>query len=122
MKLKQLKRNGEIITQVETEETLITDVQSALDLMATVRYETGADRMILPKVALDERFFVLSSGLAGDILQKFVNYQLKIAIVGDYSGYTSKPLRDFIYESNNGSHVFFVATVEEALEKLSCVE
>ena len=122
MNLKQLERNGEIITQVETEETLITDVQSALDLMATVRYETGADRMILPKIALDERFFVLSSGLAGDVLQKFVNYQLKIAIVGDYSGYTSKPLRDFIYESNNGSHVFFVATVEEALEKLSCVE
>ena len=122
MNLKQLERNGEIITQVETEETLITDVQSALDLMATVRYETGADRMILPKIALDERFFVLSSGLAGDVLQKFVNYQLKIAIVGDYSGYTSKPLRDFIYESNNGSHVFFVATEEEALEKLSRVE
>ena len=122
MNLKQLERNGEIITQVETEETLITDVQSALDLMATVRYETGADRMILPKVALDERFFVLSSGLAGDILQKFVNYQLKVAIVGDHSGYNSKPLRDFIYESNNGSHVFFVATVEEALEKLSRVE
>ena len=122
MKLKQLEQNGKIITQVETEETLITDVQSALDLMATVRYETGADRMMLPKVALDERFFVLSSGLAGDILQKFVNYQLKVAIVGDYSGYTSKPLRDFIYESNNGSHVFFVATVEEALEKLSRIE
>ena len=122
MNLKQLERNGKIITQVETEETLITDVQSALDLMATVRYETGADRMILPKIALDERFFVLSSGLAGDVLQKFVNYQLKVAIVGDYSGYTSKPLRDFIYESNNGSHVFFVATEEEALEKLSCVE
>lgn len=122
MKLKQLERNGEIITQVETEETLITDVQSALDLMATVRYETGTDRMILPKIALDERFFVLSSGLAGDVLQKFVNYQLKVAIVGDYSGYTSKPLRDFIYESNNGSHVFFVATEEEALEKLSRVE
>ena len=119
MKLKQLEQNGKIITQVETEETLITDVQSALDLMATVRYETGADRLILPKAALDERFFVLSSGLAGDILQKFVNYQLKIAIVGDYSGYTSKPLRDFIYESNNGSHVFFVATVEDALEKLA---
>ena len=44
---------------------------------------------------------------------------MKLAIVGDFSGYTSKPLRDFIYESNNGSHVFFVATVEEALEKLS---
>ena len=121
MNIKQLEQNGVSIAQVESEETLITDVQSALDLMATVRYETGVDHMILPKAALDERFFVLSSGLAGDILQKFVNYQLKVAIFGDYAGYTSKPLRDFIYESNNGSHVFFVATVEEALEKLSRV-
>ncbi len=122
MNIKQLQQNGVAIAQIETEETLIADVQSALDLMATVRYETGADRMILPKVALNERFFVLSSGLVGDILQKFVNYQLKVAIVGDYSGYTSKPLRDFIYESNNGTHVFFVATVEEALENLSRVK
>jgi len=119
MNIKRLEQNGVIIAQVESEETLITDVQTALDLMATVRYETEADRMILPKAVLDEQFFVLSSRLAGDILQKFVNYQLKVAIVGDYSGYTSKPLRDFIYESNSGSHVFFVATVEEALEKLS---
>ena len=119
MNIIQTERNGAIIAQIETEETLITDVQSALDLMATVRYETGADRMILPKAALDQRFFVLSSGLAGDILQKFVNYQLKVAIVGDFSGYTSKPLRDFIYESNNGSHVFFVGSEAEALEKLS---
>ena len=52
-------------------------------------------------------------------MQKFVNYQLKIAILGDYSGYTSKPLRDFIYESNNGGHVFFVGTEAEAIEKLT---
>ena len=122
MNIKTIIKNDVNIAMIESDEVLITDVQSALDLMATVRYETDTDHMILPKAALDERFFVLSSGLAGDVLQKFVNYQLKIAIVGDYSGYTSKPLRDFIYESNNGSHVFFVATEEEALEKLSCVE
>ena len=121
MNIKKLEQNGVLIAQVESDETLITDVQSALDLMASVRYETGADRMILPKAALDERFFVLSSGLAGDILQKFVNYQLVVAIVGDFSGYRSKPLRDFIYESNNGKHIFFVATVEDALERLSRV-
>ena len=112
--------NGVEIAIVESEETLIVDVQAALDLMATVRYETQADCMALSKSALDERFFVLSSGLAGDILQKFVNYQFKVAIVGDFSGYTSKPLKDFIYESNNGNHVFFVATQAEAIEKLSC--
>ena len=121
MNITAMQASGVTIALVEAEETLVMNVLSALDLMATVRYETGADRMILPKSALDERFFVLSSGLAGDILQKFVNYQLVVAIVGDYSGFTSKPLRDFIYESNNGTHVFFVATVEEALEKLSRV-
>ena len=119
MNIITLERNGMMIAQIECDEVLIADVQSALDLMATVRYETGTDRMILPKAALDERFFVLSSGLAGDVLQKFVNYQLKLAIVGDFSVYTSKPLKDFIYESNNANHVFFVASTEEAVAKLS---
>ena len=119
MNITTIERNGVQIAKLESDEVLITDVQSALDCMATVRYETDVDRAVLPKAVLDERFFILSSGLAGDILQKFVNYQFKVAIVGDYSGYTSKPLRDFIYESNNSSHVFFVGTVEEAIEKLS---
>jgi hypothetical protein len=119
MNIQTKTQNGSIIAIVESDEVLMIDVQSALDLMATVRYESNCDCVILPKAALDERFFVLSSGLAGDILQKFVNYQMKVAIVGDFSGYTSKPLRDFIYESNNGSHVFFVGSKPEAIEKLS---
>ncbi len=119
MNIRTVLTNGKAVAVVESGETLITDVQSALDLMATVRYEADADRIILPKAALDERFFVLSSGLAGEILQKFVNYQVKLAIVGDYSHYTSKPLRDFIYESNSGNHVFFVSEEAEALEKIS---
>ena len=122
MNIRQQTVNGVVIAIVESETTLISDVQSALDLMATVRYETQADCMALNKTALDERFFVLSSGLAGDILQKFVNYQFRVAIIGDFSGYTSKPLKDFIYESNNGSHVFFVATQAEAIEMLSRVK
>lgn len=121
MTIKTIIKNNRTIAIVESDEVLISNVQSALDLMATVRYETDTDHLILPKETLDERFFVLSSGLAGDILQKFVNYQLKVAILGDYSGYTSKPLRDFIYESNNGKHVFFVGSEAEAIEKLSHV-
>ena len=117
-----MQANDVIVALVESDEIIVTNVQSALDLMATVRYETGADCLALPKAALDERFFVLSSGLAGDVLQKFVNYQMKLAIIGDFSGYTSKPLRDFIYESNQGTHVFFVSTEAEALEKLSGIK
>jgi len=119
MNIRTIRQDGETIAIVESEETLICDVQSALDLMATVRYETDADRVILPKSALDERFFALGSGLAGDVLQKFVNYRMRLAIVGDFSGYASKPLRDFIYESNKGGHVFFAATEAEAAQKLS---
>ena len=52
-------------------------------------------------------------------MQKFVNYGVRCAIYGDYSRYTSKPLRDFIYESNKGKDVFFVATKEEAVDMLA---
>ena len=44
---------------------------------------------------------------------------MKAAMFGDYSRYTSKPLRDFIYESNNGKDFFFTASKEEAVERLA---
>ncbi len=106
------------VATIQSEEPVITGTQSALDLMATVKYETGCDCIAVPKSAVAEDFFVLSTGIAGEILQKFVNYHVKLAIFGDFSRYTSKPLRDFIYESNNGSHVFFVGTEDEAIAKL----
>ena len=94
---------------------LITDSGSAMDVLATVRYETGCSAMILRQEQLDESFFRLSSGLAGEVLQKFVHYQMRLGIVGDFSGYTSKPLHDFIRESNQGRQVCFLPTEEEAL-------
>ena len=96
----------------------ISGVQSALELLMSVRYETGCDRVALPKQALPPEFFQLRTGLAGEILQKFVNYQMKLAIWGMDSSCASAPLRDFIRESNRGRHVFFVTTRAEALERL----
>ena len=119
LNLQTINQNDHIIAVIQAKELLITDAQSALDLMATVRYETGCDRIALHKENIADAFYVLSTGLAGEILQKFVNYGVKLAIVGDFSGYTSKPLRDFMYESNRGSSIFFVETVEVAVQKLS---
>lgn len=101
---------------------VIKDTQSALDLIATVQYETDCDKLIVYKSCVAEDFFILSTGLAGEILQKFVNYRKKLAIVGDYSKYTSKPLRDFIYESNKGNSIYFVPGIEEAILKLDRAE
>jgi len=110
---------GAPVAVISGSEVVIEDVQSALDLMATVRYETNCDRVAIPKALLDEPFFDLKTRLAGEILQKYVNYQMKLAIFGDFSGYESKSLRDFIYECNKGSDIFFLDTAEQAVERLS---
>lgn len=119
MKIETITENGVLIALAEGPEKLITGPQAALDLAMTVKYETGSQRIVLPKKLVVEEFFILSSGMAGEILQKYINYQLKLAIWGDFSRYTSKPLHDFIYESNQGKDFFFVATQEEAVSRLA---
>lgn len=83
------------------------------------KLEEGTKNIVIAKEQIAEEFFVLSTGLAGEILQKLVNYGGRIAVYGDFSGYTSKPLRDFIYESNKGKDIFFVRTAEEAVDRLT---
>ena len=104
---------------VNSDEIIIKDTQSAIDFIMSVKYETNCSKIAINKEAIIEEFFILSKGIAGEILQKFINYQIKFAIIGDYSKYTSKPLKDFIYESNNGKDIFFVATENEAVKMLS---
>lgn len=118
MKIEKIMTDEANIAVVSSEEKIIVNTESALDLIMTVKYETGADRIAIDKNAVSEDFFILSTGIAGEILQKFINYHIKTAIFGDYSKYTSKPLKDFIYESNHGKDFFFVATREEAIDRL----
>lgn len=119
MNIKKVEADGVHIAILNGNEIVVEDVQSALDLMATVNYETGCDRIVLSKSLLSEPFFDLKTRLAGEILQKFINYRVKLAIVGDFSVYTSQSLKDFIYESNNGNDIFFLPTEEQAVDRLS---
>lgn len=119
MNIEHLRENGIDIAVISGDELVIVDTQSALDLEMTVKYETGAERIVIDKDVICGDFFVLSTGMAGEILQKFTNYHVKVAVYGDYSHYTSKPLKDLIYESNHGKDFFFVSTKEEAVQKLS---
>ena len=104
-------RNGE-------DGPVLFDAQSALDIIAAAWHEGNCKKLIIDKTDVAETFFDLKTGLAGEILQKFVNYGFRIAIVGDYSAYTSKNLRDFIYESNKGKIINFTGTLEEAISNL----
>ena len=107
------------IAIVKSNELIIKDMDSAIDFIMNIKYETNCSKIALNKDAVIEEFFILSKGLAGEILQKFINYQTKFAIYGDYSKYTSKPLKDFIYESNKGKDIFFVENEDEAIKMLS---
>ena len=118
MKVTKIEKNNKACAIVNSSEKIITNVQSALDLLMTVNYETGTKNIAISKELITDDFFVLSTCLAGEILQKFINYGVRIAIYGDYSQYTSKALKDFIYESNKGKDVFFVSTENEPFERL----
>ncbi len=106
------------IAVINSQTPFITDTQSALDLIASVGYEHNIMKIAINKAAVSEDFFRLSTGLAGEVAQKFVTYGCNLAIVGDFSGYTSKPLCDYIYECNKGKHLNFVADEDEAIQKL----
>lgn len=119
MKIEVIRKNNIEVAVVSSEDMLITDVQSALDLIMTVKYETGCTNIAINKEAVIKDFFVLSTCLAGEILQKFINYGVRFAVYGDFSEYTSKPLRDFMYESNKGKDFYFQPDVSLAVDKLS---
>ena len=119
MQLSKIEKNGIVCAVVNSNELVITDAQTALDVLMSAKYDIGTKNIVIDKKLIVEDFFILSKGLAGEILQKYENYGGRIAIYGDYSNYTSKPLKDFIYESNKGKDVFFVATQDEAVDMLT---
>jgi hypothetical protein len=95
-------------------------LQDASDLIAAARSDS-ASMVVLPMDRLDPAFFQLRTGFAGEFLQKFVNYRVRLAILGDFSQYTSHStaLRDLIRESNRGNSVWFLADIAELEYRLT---
>ncbi len=89
MEKRIIRNNGIAVAVIQSDEQIIIDTQSALDLIATIDYNDDCHRVAINKDAFIDDFFRLSSGIAGEILQKFVTYSKKIAIIGDFSKYTS---------------------------------
>ncbi len=92
----------------------ITDTNSAIDLIASIDYETKCNKIIIYKENICNEFFDLKTQIAGEILQKFVNYNYKLCIIGNFENIDSKALKDFIYECNNGNCIYFAKDLTEA--------
>ena len=115
----KIVRIGNITVSLLDKETRITNAHEILDIMATTRYNEDCDKvgMIIHEESLGEKFFDLKTRFAGELLQKFSNYNMSLVIVGDFSKYTSKSLQDFIRECNRGKQIFFMPSVEDGITK-----
>lgn len=99
-----------IVLECAEEGKQLSSEQDAVDLIGTA-LETGAEVVVIPVSRLEPAFFELKTRLAGNFIQKFVNYRRRLAILGDVSAYIaeSKSFKDFVYETNRGNQFWFVA-------------
>ena len=118
MKIETHIINDTKIAEVISEVIIINKMEDGLDLLGNLYYQ-GFDKIVIHEKDITPDFFDLKNGMAGEILQKFSTYRIRLAIVGDFSKYTSKSLNDFIYESNKGRHINFVSSNSEAIKILS---
>lgn len=114
MEIKTHIINNIRIAEVIASDIIIHSAEDGLDLLGNLYYQDFA-KIILYEKNITVDFFDLKNGLAGEILQKFSNYRVQLAIIGDFTAYSSKSIKDFMYESNNTKHINFVQTLAEAL-------
>ncbi|MFF1401828.1 DUF4180 domain-containing protein [Streptomyces sp. NPDC058294] len=93
---------------------LLDGESAALDLIGDA-YGHDVQLVALPVERIADDFFRLRSGVAGAVVQKFVSYRLRLAVLGDISGHVanSTALRDFVYECNQGRQLWFLADAAE---------
>lgn len=115
------KNDGLTFLEIRSEEQFINNVQDVLDLFGEL-YGQYYDGIILYERNITHDFFDLQTKLAGEILQKFSNYRIRLVIVGDWSKYTSRSLEAFITESNRGKTVNFSSSPTEAVKLLSRIK
>jgi hypothetical protein len=97
-------------------------LQMEADALALISkaLEQKADWLVLPVSDIAPDFFRLKTGFAGEACQKFVTYGVRVAVLGDISAYLAKsrPLADFVRESNRGRQIWFVEDMAALKAKL----
>lgn len=118
MNIQLIEINHICLAEIISESVVLKTTQDAVEIIANCNYQ-GADAIILKLENVTEAFFDLKTRVAGDMLQKFSTYQSRLAIVGDFSGFTSISFNDFMRESNRLGRINFVSSREEAIECLT---
>ncbi|MEJ7642974.1 MAG: DUF4180 domain-containing protein [Chryseolinea sp.] len=107
--------NGKEIVALQEDGVIVTNAREFHDLI----FNLPSDRIVLYKENIDESFFDLRTGFAGEILQETLSHSKKLGIIGDYSRYASRSLNAFISEGGDETQIVFADSLDEALRKLS---
>ncbi|WP_447637798.1 DUF4180 domain-containing protein [Flavobacterium microcysteis] len=118
MKIETHTLNDTNIAEITSDNEIIKTTDDGLDLLGNLYYQ-GFDKIIVYEKNITSDFFDLKTGIAGEILQKFSTYRVRLAIVGNFSKYQSKSLKDFIFESNKVGQIYFLPSLSDALERFS---
>ncbi|MEV5432436.1 DUF4180 domain-containing protein [Streptomyces sp. NPDC052701] len=118
--LLQERRGVQVLMCDPAGPTVVTE-QDALDLIGSALFD--AEIVAVPVSRLDEKFFSLGTRIAGEIMQKFVNYRMRLAVIGDISRHmeASSALRALVHESNAASHIWFLPDVEALDARLESI-
>lgn len=106
------------IGQLVSKGVVIANAEDGADLVGNTYFQ-GLTKLIISEEQLTPSFFDLSTKLAGEMLQKFSNYRIRLAIVGDFEKFKSNSLKDFIFESNKVGQINFVNSIAEAINALN---
>jgi hypothetical protein len=117
---KTYELHGVSVLECVPDGTKLQSYRDTVDLIGKA-FENRATLIVIPVECLDDDFFRLRTLIAGEMIQKFVQYRRRVAIVGDISRHLteSSALRAFVSETNRGKSVWFVASIEELQERLA---
>jgi hypothetical protein len=119
----ELPVTSDLVLEIQAEKPFVASrssaqfVRSAQDFLDLLIWgsEHGTELYLLMDTNFTPEFYDLSTGLAGEILQKVSNYRVRLAIFGSFQMVVSRRFREFMTESNKGSSVCFLSQKAKAL-------
>lgn len=104
---------GKTVLLLEADGPALSSERDASDVLSEI-FSADADWVAIPVSRLADGFLDLKTRQAGLFIQKIVTYRHRVAFIGDISDAldASRALQDFVRESNRGTQVWFLDSVE----------
>lgn len=106
------------IAVVNADEVFLKDEDTANQLFVTIKLQGGTNLIAINQEAFPTKFWDPTTGFPGRVLDRLIQNEVKMAVVGDFNAYADGPFLDFMSEANNGFNLFFVADEDTAFRRL----